>query len=151
MHDLHKILVPIDFSEHSRRALDEAIGLALKFDAELHLVHCYQLYPVGGIPPYDVVMPATLERSIREDARDLLAAWGRQADARGAKVVEHLATGAASSCIADLAETLAADLIVMGTHGRTGLQHVLLGSVAERTIRIAPCPVLTVKHEAVAR
>jgi nucleotide-binding universal stress UspA family protein len=151
MHELHKILVPIDFSEHSRRALDEAIGLALKFDAELHLLHCYQLYPLGGIPPYDVVMPADLERGIREGALELLAEWRKQADARGVKVMAHLATGAASSTIADLAETIGADLIVMGTHGRTGLTHVLLGSVAERTIRITPCPVLTMKHEAVAR
>jgi nucleotide-binding universal stress UspA family protein len=151
MQEIHRILVPVDFSEHSQRALDEAVGLAKKFGAEIHLLHCYQLYPVGAVPPYDVVMPEDLERTIREGARKLLAEWGRKAADRGVSVTEHLAVGPPSSSIAELAERLGVDLIVIGTRGLTGLKHVLLGSVAERTIRIAPCPVLSVKHPEVDR
>ena len=149
--EIHKILVPVDFSEHSQRALDEAIGLARKFGAELHLLHCYQIYPVGGVAPYDVVLPESLERTIEEAARGLLAEWANNAAGRGVHVRTHLSASAPAIGIADLAETLAVDLIVIGTHGYSGLKHALLGSVAERTIRIAPCPVLTVKGDAVAR
>jgi nucleotide-binding universal stress UspA family protein len=148
--EIHKILVPVDFSEYSQHALDEAIGLAKKFGAELHLLHCYQVYPVGGVAPYDVALPETLERTIQEAARGLLAEWAKKAAGQGVHVQRHLSVSAPSSGIADLAETLGVDLIVIGTRGLSGLKHVLLGSVAERTIRTAPCPVLTVKHGAVA-
>jgi nucleotide-binding universal stress UspA family protein len=152
MQEIHKILVPVDFSEHSQRALDEAIGLAKKFGAELHLLHCYQLYPVGATgAPYDIVLPETLERAIREGASGLLSEWKQKAAGQGVQVQEHLDAGAPSSGIADLAEKLGADLIVMGSRGLTGLKHLMLGSVAERTIRIAPCPVLIVKQGAAAR
>lgn len=149
--DIHKILVPVDFSEHSQRALDEAVGLAKKFGAELHLVHCYQVYPAGGVAPYDVVLPESVERTIQEAARALLAEWAEKAAGQGVRVQRHLSASAPSSGIADLAEALGVDLIVIGTRGLSGLKHVLLGSVAERTIRSAPCPVLTVKRGAVAR
>jgi nucleotide-binding universal stress UspA family protein len=143
---IHKILVPVDFSKHSQRALDEAIGLAKTFDAELHLLHCYQLYPAGA--PYDVVLPESYERAIQESVRGRLSEWRQRASAQGVRVQEHISASAPANGVVDLAETLGADLIVMGTRGLTGLKHVLLGSVAERTIRTAPCPVLTVKHAA---
>jgi len=149
--EIHKILVPVDFSEHSQRALDEAIELAQKFDAELHLLHCYQVYPVGVASPYDVMLPPSLERTIEESARGLLSEWGRNAARKGVKVRDHLSASAPSSGIRQMAETLDVDLIVMGTRGLSGLKHVLLGSVAERTIRIAPGPVLTVKWEKAAQ
>jgi nucleotide-binding universal stress UspA family protein len=149
--EIHKILVPVDFSEYSQRALDEAIGLAKKFAAELHLLHCYQIYPVGAVAPYDIVLPESLERTIQEAARGLLAEWADMAAGQGVHVQRHLSASAPSSAITDLAETLGVDLIVIGTRGLSGLKHVLLGSVAERTIRMAPCPVLTVKHDVVAR
>jgi len=149
--ELHKILVPVDFSEHSKRAFKEAVGLAKRCGAELHLLHCYQPYPVGvGAPPYDVVVPESFEKAVREGAQALLVEWSRKATAEGVKVEQHLSVGPASVGIVELARALGADLIVMGTRGLTGLKHVLLGSVAERTIRIAPCPVLTVKHGAEA-
>ena len=149
--EIDKILVPVDFSEHSQRALDAAIGLAAKFGAELHLLHCYQIYPVGAVAPYDVVLPESLERTIAEAARGLLAEWASNAAGHGVRVHTHLSASVPASGIADLAERLAVDLIVIGTHGYSGLKHALLGSVAERTIRIAPCAVMTVKGGAVAR
>ena len=147
--EIRRIVVPIDFSEHSQRALDEAVGLALKFDAELHLLHCYQLFSIGAAgAPYNVIPPEDFERAIREGAQQTLSEWRQKASAKKVRVHEHLVAGVPSEGIAELANTLGADLIVMGTRGLSGLKHVLLGSVAERTIRIAPCPVLTVKHGA---
>jgi universal stress protein A len=146
MADIHRILVAIDFSEHSQRALGEAIGLAKKFGAELHLVHCYQVQPVEAIgAPYGVVVPESYERAIREAAVARLADWREKVIAEGVRAEQHLALDRPSLGIVALAEKLPADLIVVGTHGLTGLKHVLLGSVAERVVRHAPCPVLTVR------
>lgn len=147
--EIHKILVPIDFSEHSQRALDAALGMAQKFDAELHLLHCYPLYSVIAAAPYDVVLPPNFERTVQEAARGLLAQWAEKAAGKGVRIERHLSALAPSSGIADLAQTLPADLIVMGTRGLTGFKHALLGSVAERTVRTARCPVLTVNQGAV--
>jgi nucleotide-binding universal stress UspA family protein len=145
--ELHKILVPIDFSEHSKRALDEALDLAKSFGAELHLLHCYETFPIGAaVAPYDYVVPESVARAVREGAQALLSEWSRKAAGAEVKIHEHVTAGPPTVGIVELAKALGADLIVMGTRGRTGLKHVLLGSVAERTIRIAPCPVLTVKH-----
>ena len=146
--EIHKIVVAIDFSEHSRRALDEAIGLAKKFDAELHLIHCFQIYPIGATEPYDVMLPPDQGRTIEEAARGQLSEWRREASAQKVRAQMHLSANVAVEGITELAKALGADLIVMGTRGLSGLKHVLLGSVAERTIRSAPCPVLTVKHGA---
>jgi nucleotide-binding universal stress UspA family protein len=145
MRQIHKILVPVDFSDHSRRALDEAIGLAEVFGAELHLLHCYQLHP-ALIAPYGIVIPETLDHDIRMAALRRLSEWREKASAQGIRVQEHITANFPSDEIATMAEKLGADLIVMGTRGLTGFKHVLLGSVAERTLRLAPCPVLTVKQ-----
>jgi len=145
MLEIHTILVPVDFSDHSQRALDEAIGLAKNFGAELHLLHCYQIHPTA-IAPYGIVVPETFEHDIRMAALQRLSEWHEKASAQGVRVQEHITAHFPSDEIAAMAEKLGVDLIVMGTRGLTGFKHVLLGSVAERTIRIAPCPVLTVKH-----
>jgi nucleotide-binding universal stress UspA family protein len=143
--EIHKILVPVDFSEHSQRALDEAIAFATTFGAEVHLLHSYQIHP-QAIAPYGIVVPETYEHDVRMAALRQLAEWRDKVSAAGCKVQEHLTAHFPSEAIAEMAERLKVDLIVMGTRGLTGLKHVLLGSVAERTIRTAPCPVLTVKH-----
>lgn len=144
---IHRILVPVDFSEHSARALEEAIGLAKRFGAELHLLHCYQIYPAGAVGfPYDVALPESYERAVRESATARLSGWREKAIAQGIRVEQHLSVDFPSHGIVELAEKLPADLIVIGTRGLSGLKHVMLGSVAERTIRHAPCPVLAVKH-----
>ena len=146
MGSIHRILVPVDFSEHSERALDEAVGLAKRFGAELHLLHCYQIYPVGAVGfPYDVALPGSYERAVRESATACLSGWREKAAAQGVRVEQHLSVDFPSHGIVDLAEKLPADLIVIGSRGLSGVKHVLLGSVAERTIRIATCPVLTIR------
>jgi nucleotide-binding universal stress UspA family protein len=147
MGTIHRILVPVDFSEHSERALEEAIGLAKRFQAELHLLHCYQVYPAGAVGfPYDVALPESYERAVRESATARLSSWREKASAQGIRVEQHLSVDFPSHGIVELAEKLPADLIVIGTRGLSGVKHVLLGSVAERTIRHAPCPVLTIKR-----
>jgi universal stress protein A len=147
MKEIHRILVPVDFSKHSRRALHEAIGFAKAFGAELHLLHCYPLQ-LSAIDPYGIAPPETYERELREAASRRLSEWGDEARAHKVVAQQHISAHSPFTEIAALAEKLAVDLIVMGTRGLSGLKHVLLGSVADRTIRIATCPVLTVKQVA---
>jgi nucleotide-binding universal stress UspA family protein len=147
MLQIHTILVPVDFSEHSGQALEYAIELAQKFEARLELLHCYPIN-IGGISPYGVVLPESFERDCREAANQQLEQWLEKARAGGVPVTGSVTPMFASEAIAQQAKESGADLIVMGTRGLTGLKHVLLGSVAERTLRIAPCNVLTVKSRA---
>lgn len=142
---LRKILVPIDFSDHAAKALEAAMDLARRFDgATIHLLHCYPIN-VGGVSPYGIVIPESFDRECREAAAQQLDQWAEKAKAEGLSVECTVTSRFPSEAIALHAEDISADLIVMGTRGLTGLKHVLLGSVAERTLRIAPCPVLTIK------
>src|SRR5436190_2999613 len=141
---LKQILVPIEFSYCSLRALDYARTLAAPFEAKVTLLH--------------VIEPAGLQQnylgltSPLEDTNQSLAAAGRERLELLSKKPPRLRTetlvriGRAYSEIPDTAKALSADLIIMGTHGYTGLNHMLLGSTAERVVRQAPCPVLTVRH-----
>ena len=142
--EIRKILVPVDFSDHSQRALEEAIGLAKTTGAQLHLLHCYQIHS-SAVAPYGIVVPETFEHDIRMAALQRLSEWREKATAQGVRVQEHLTAHFPAEEITATAEHLGIDLIVMGTRGLTGLKHVLLGSVTERTIRLAKCPVLVVK------
>jgi nucleotide-binding universal stress UspA family protein len=142
-----KILVPVDFSDHAQQALELAIDLAKAFGAELHLLHCYQIYP-ASVSPYGIVVPETFEHDIRMAALQRLSEWREKATARGLRVQEHITAHFPSEEIVGMSDRLGIDLIVMGTRGLTGFKHVLLGSVAERTIRNAKCAVLTVKKGA---
>jgi universal stress protein A len=146
MSRIHNILVPIDFSEHSEKALEFSIELAKGLGARIELLHCYPINP-GGISPYGIVLPENLDREIRDAASARMAEWREKAVDAGLDVDVTLTPAFPSESISAIAEEHGSDLIVMGTRGLTGLRHVLLGSVAERTLRIAPCPVVTVKHE----
>jgi nucleotide-binding universal stress UspA family protein len=145
-----KILVPTDFSDDSKLALSYAIELAQKFSAEIMVVHVDQpLAPVMVSelnPGLDV---GTMNR-IAEEQRLLALRELDQTSARlresGVKSRGLMRVGAPFLEILHAAQSENADLIVMGTHGRTGLAHVLIGSVAERVVNKAPCPVLTVRH-----
>jgi nucleotide-binding universal stress UspA family protein len=139
-----RILVATDFSEHSARAVRAATSLAQRFGARLHLVHAFGL-PVVTASPYDVVLTGGILDEARAQARRSLEEAAQEPRAAGVEVEVHLAHTPAPEAITEQAQELAADLIVMGTHGHTGLKHALLGSVAERTLRTAPCSVLTVK------
>ena len=142
---MEKILVPVDFSDHSSRALDYALELAKKFGSEVRLLHSYPIN-VAGISPYGLVLPESFDRDIREAAAKQLDEWAARAREAGIEVKTTVTPQFPSEAIARQAEEVGADLIVMGTRGLTGLKHVMLGSVAERTLRISPCPVLTLKH-----
>ena len=146
MKPIRRILVATDFSQHSARALEAALDLALQFGAEVDVVHAFDL-PIPLLTPYEVAVPDSYLEQTRNAAAKQLAAAAEQASARGIEVKTHLREVPAATAIAQAAEDVAADLIVMGTRGNTGLKHVLLGSVAERTLRLAPCSVLTVKGD----
>jgi nucleotide-binding universal stress UspA family protein len=149
MSDYRTILVPYDFSAHAEAALGVAADLGRRLGSDLHLVHviqppayayAYGTYGGAATPPIDM-------REVSEGARKSLRNVADSIEADVPVSVEpHVVEG---SGIADMlresADELGADLIVMGTHGRTGLAHVFLGSVAERTLRRAGCPVLTVQ------
>lgn len=142
--NLKRILVPVDFSEHSEQALATAEELARKFGAELHVLHSYSCEP-PAMAPYAPAIPPDYLRSVREAATEHLRSWCEQHASGDLVLVQHLSLSPPGEAIADGARELDVDLIVMGTRGLTGLKHVLLGSVAERTVRTAECPVLTLK------
>jgi len=138
------LLVPYDFSPHAEAALATGLDLAKRLGAELHLLHVIQspVYATAGYDGVPLEVPQEIQRGVRESL-------ARLATASGESVRAHVVDGmSVAGRIADCAAQLGADLIVMGTHGRTGLAHAFLGSVAERTLRIAPCPVLTVRDRA---
>ncbi len=140
-----RILVPIDFSRHSELAMEFASALAQKFDANLVLMHA-MVMPVYPLPEgYVAASPETLAEMLHK-ADAALKQRRKRALALGAPRVEVVTTeGAAFAAIIEVARVKGCDLIVMGTHGRTGLKHALIGSVAEKVVRKAPCAVLTVR------
>jgi universal stress protein A len=142
---VEKILVPMDFSDHSRKALEHAIELATKFGASVDLLHSYRIN-YSGVMPYGADFPAALYEDIHSHASTELTKLHEIVEKAGVKCEMHLSQDEPSHAIAEAAKELSSDLIVMGTHGRTGLAHIALGSVAERTVRTAPCPVLTINE-----
>ncbi len=152
MRDYRTFVVPYDFSEHARAALDVAADLSRRLNADLNLVHvvqppAYAWDPVGSSPQ----VPLMDTTEIRKQTMTALSEVVVGIDVPG-KVEPHVIEGARiAQMLGEFAKSQGADLIVMGTHGRTGLAHVFLGSVAERTLRISPCPVLTVRAEEKSR
>ena len=147
---LRRILVATDFAESAERALACAVQLARRHGAELVLVHVYMDLPAyPEITAGQVVAIYEEQRAWIEAALERLA---RAARGEGLLARAVLRTGPAASTIAETAKDEGADLLVVGTHGRSGLDRLILGSVAERVVRLASCPVLVVKSaEAAAR
>lgn len=145
-----RILVATDFSEQAARALDAALALAAHTKAEVHLIHALEV-ALPLFEPYAVVLPADWVGEARRLAREKLDAAQARVKAAGLGGTAQLGDVPAAQAIAERARSLGVDLVVMGTHGHTGLKHVLLGSVAERTVEHAPCSVWTVKGEAAPR
>jgi nucleotide-binding universal stress UspA family protein len=140
------ILVPLDFSEPSNQALDYALELASKLGARLTLVHVFQT-PSVGTPALEPSL-ATYFQQLELEATQTMddhAQRGRAAGLAADGIIMH---GVPFQQIINLARARHVDLIVMGTHGRTGLQHFVLGSVAEKVVRLAPCPVLVTRPPA---
>jgi len=140
-----KILCPVDFSDASRSALQVASELARRFGGEVTVFHAYPL--PGYTLPEGTVLPATgMLQELAEQTDALLVRWKAEALADGAPQVSTAkSVGEPAAEIVAAAEDGKYDAIVVGTHGRTGLAHVLLGSVAERVVRRAPMPVVTVR------
>ena len=139
MFTLQRILVPTDFSETSDAALKYGIGLAQGFSAQLHLLHI----PGGTGENFEADFPVgQFERAARERLETLVS----QQEAKQLRPEYAMRIGAPSDEIMRYAGDRDVDLIVMGTHGRTGVAHMLMGSVAEKVVRAAPCPVLTVRR-----
>jgi nucleotide-binding universal stress UspA family protein len=143
---LTKILVPTDFSEHAQQALETAVSLAKPFGATIHLLHVVQLPVVPMMPEAAPVVPVTFWQELREHAQRNLEKQKAKLESAGVRCELEVIEDVPGFAISAAAERAKADLIVMGSRGLTGLKHALLGSVAERTVRAAPCPVLTVKH-----
>jgi nucleotide-binding universal stress UspA family protein len=139
------LLVPTDFGAPARRALDIAIDLAGKYDAEITLLHAFMI-PVTG---YDQALVWPFEELEREAGRALETEVAQACD-RYRRVRGALRTGVAWESILGFCKGHPVDLIVMGTSGRKGLAHALLGSVADKVVRLAPCPVLTTTARAAA-
>jgi universal stress protein A len=145
-------VVPYDFSEHSRAALQTAVDFARRFESDLHLVHVIQppalAYDAYGGPGTTAAAPVSL-LELREAAETALREVAASVEGESRSLEMHVVESASiPDAIHEVAEKVGADLIVMGTHGRTGLAHVFLGSVAERTLRRSPCAVLTVQARA---
>lgn len=142
-----RILVPTDFSATADAALDYAWVLAERFGASLQLLHVLDdPFVADGMAAEAYISEApALRTAMLDDARERLRHRAAPGDGRQAIETEVL-FGHGARTIAEYAAERGVDLIVMGTHGRTGFAHLLLGSVAERLVRTAPCPVLTVRH-----
>lgn len=147
MNPVKKILFPTDFSEASHYALSYAIEMKKVFNAELEIVHV--LFDEGNIVFYipQMGMPAKHTSSDFEDgARKQFDEFVENApDLKNIEYTTKILRGNPYSEIVKEAETGNFDMIIIGTHGRTGLEHVLFGSVAELVIRKSPCPVLTIR------
>ncbi len=138
---IKKILCAVDFSEASEEAVRYAAGLARQTGAELHLVHAFQI-PMLALPD-GAVLPspewtASASQKLQAGLKELSAPYTQLG------VQTHLVDGQAHAEIERMVGEIGADLVVIGTHGRTGFAHLLMGSVAERIVRTSRVPVITV-------
>ncbi len=137
-----RILFATDFSACADRAMGYAVTLAAAWKAELCVMTVLELYP--GMDPDYTVNKMFLDHARTEATRQLDAVQARL-KGDGQAIATRIEIGIPSQAVQTVAQSTAADLVVVGTHGRTGLDHVLIGSTAERVVRMAPCPVLAVK------
>ena len=139
-----KILCPVDFSEFTKDVVAYAADISRQYGAELHVLHVipnltyFTPYESFLTPENLVAMEKNIQDEVDRDFKKVLSAVG--IDVR--KVVR---TGVAFVEIIDYAKTEGIDLIVMGTHGRSGIEHILIGNVAEKVVRKSPCPVMTIR------
>ena len=145
MTEFTRILCPIDFSDFSRHALEHAVAIARRYTATLTLLHVRPVTPAVADTAALLLPPMSL--AAVEGIDDAVTSLKRWADAEagsGVPVTFEVRDGNAASQILDRAIEMPSDLIVMGTHGRSGFERLVLGSVTEKVIHKAPCPVLTV-------
>jgi nucleotide-binding universal stress UspA family protein len=147
--NIRKILCPIDFSQHAELVVEWAIHLAQEHDSEVLLLHAYHL-PVEFQQLEGAYLPADFWDSVKQEAERSLAIYAERARTASVSVREIVREGYPASVIQEEAREENADMIVMGSRGLSGLKHLLLGSIAERVVQKAPCPVLTLNHPDVA-
>jgi nucleotide-binding universal stress UspA family protein len=143
--DWKRICCPVDFSDASRAAMEVAADLARRAGADLVLLHAY---PVPGytFPDGSVVASPKMLQDLADGAERHLESWRLEAEPIAARPVRIVkVAGEPASEIVAFARDERIDLLVLGTHGRSGLEHALMGSIAERVVRRAHCPVLTVR------
>jgi nucleotide-binding universal stress UspA family protein len=142
MNPFHHLLVPVDFSDATQPAVDLAVSLARAADARITLLHAFDVTPfVSGVPFVPTIDTGPIVQALEKDLTELRDA----ARATWPKIDGIVATGGACDVILATAVAMGCDLIVIGTHGRRGLPRALLGSVAERVVRLSPVPVLTLR------
>jgi nucleotide-binding universal stress UspA family protein len=142
----HRIVVPTDFSACSEDAWALARRIAGAVGSEIVLVHVFVEPPSYAEPSLSVNSAWQVIESARKWVEETLEKWADAAREKGISVRTLVRTGSPYQEIVDLATDERADLVAMGTHGRSGVNRFLLGSVADRVIRLAPCPVLTVRQ-----
>jgi nucleotide-binding universal stress UspA family protein len=149
---LNRILVPVDFSSASREAMELALYLMDELGSHVAALHVWTLPVLAASGDVLIAFPGQphvratdwMEKQARDSLLGFLGSFGELAD----RVERRLESGRPQDLIVEIAAREGFDLIIMGTHGRTGLSHLLIGSVAERVVRLAPCPVTTVKPRA---
>jgi universal stress protein A len=153
MKPIRKILVPVDFSEPSHAALNYAAELAQSFAASVDVLHVWEA--PSFLPARGLMLEGVADQSLIELAKSAsehaLEQFVSEASKRGVRVHQARSElGMPLQTIVDVADEGGYDLIVIGTHGRTGISHALMGSVAERVVRHARCPVLSVRSKPAA-
>jgi len=144
--NIKKILVPIDFSDYSKSALKYAVNFCKDFNAEMILI--YVVEPVIYPPDFSMGQIAipSVNAEWDERARQELDKLAKEQIPTGVTVKSIIKTGKPFIEIIDTAGELDVDLIIIATHGRSGVEHILFGSTAEKVVRKAPCPVLTLRE-----
>jgi len=140
-----RILVPIDFSDHSKKALAYAKEIADSYDANLQLLHVIEdtIHPAYSLSGKSSIFD--LVPGIEEDSRRKMEEMVLEAGMAKEKTEQIVIGGQAANDIIEFAKDNTSDLVVIATHGLSGIEHLLLGSVTEKVVRMAPCPVFTVK------
>jgi nucleotide-binding universal stress UspA family protein len=143
---LQRVLVPTDFSDTSGAALIYATALGEQFGASLHLLHVVEVIVAGETLPWPLGPRDEIDRAIESSAWEALRGLMSSDEQNRLHAEVALQWGTPFVEIIRYARAHDIDLITMGTHGRGGVKHLLMGSVAENVVRSSPCPVLTVRH-----
>ena len=145
MIEIKRILCPIDFSDHSRHALDHAVAMARWYDSTITLLHvCSPIPPAAYAPGTPILPPAVLTTADREELLASMKRFAEEEGGGGLPIQMEICEGSTVAEILARASAMPSDLIVMGTHGRSGFERLVLGSVTEKVLRKAACPVLSV-------
>lgn len=145
MVSIKKILCPVDYSECSSEAMKYAAHIAAVEDAKVYLMHVVDVRSFGHESPLDLEIPEPTPENIERMRKELIEDLVHEKGGKGVEVEAIVVMGKPVTEIVNVAKEQEMDMIVMGTHGRTGIPHIIVGSVAENLVRKAPCPVLTVR------